>query len=472
MRILLVNPTTRIYAKGLSVKAQSPLGLLCLAAVLREDGHIVKIFDHNVENNGLKDCFKFNPELVGFTSFTGPMILDGLNLSEVFRTHLEVPTVWGGVHPTLLPAQTVSDPRVDMCVVGEGEATIVELADCLENSRDLSRVKGLVWKEVNNGNVKIIENDPRPFIRDLDSLPFPAWDLIDPEKYRATSMGIKKSSLSLYSVQSSRGCPFQCRFCYNTIFNQQKWRFKSAERVIEEISYLKEKYKIERINFKDDNFVVKKKRVEKICRELYKNNLDVKFAADCRVDLLTTQLAKFLRLGGCEQLFFGVESGSPRILRFIRKGITLPQAMDAVKICKKMKIMSSASFVIGFPTETMEDIKLTQAFITRLNPDDILLKIFVPYPGSSLFDYSVKNHLFNPPQKLEDWALSWANANYQLSSVPLNMLNRLAKTMVRSFYIRKFPSKIILFLMGLLKNRISLHRILFQGVKIITAYTD
>ena len=336
MRILLVNPTTRMYGEGVAVKAQAPLALLCLAAVLREKGHKIKIFDHNVEEKGLKDCLKFDPELIGFTSFTGPMILDALRLSEVFRRRLNAPIIWGGVHASLLPAQTVSDPRVDMCCVGEGEETIVELADYFEKGRDLTEIRGLVWKKTNNGYTKIIENAPRPFIRDLDALPFPAWDLIEEKKYSATSFGIEKSSMALYSIQSSRGCPFQCGFCYNSIFNQRTWRFKSAERVIEEIQYLKEKFHMKAINFKDDNFVVNKKRAEKICQGIYRNKLDIKFAIDCRVDLLTSQLAQNLKLGGCNQIFFGVESGSPRVLRFIKKGISLGQAIDAIIICKKV----------------------------------------------------------------------------------------------------------------------------------------
>lgn len=469
MRILLINPTTRLYGQGIAVKAQAPLALLCLAAVLREHGHTIKIFDHNVEERGLKDCIKFEPEMVGITSFTGPMILDALRLSEILRTRLGVPIVWGGVHASLLPAQTVSDPRIDMCVVGEGEETIVELADCIEKQGDLGQIKGLVLKKSNNGTGKIIVNPPRPFIRDLDALPFPAWDLIDEKKYLATSLGIEKSSMSLFSIQSSRGCPFQCRFCYNSMFNQRTWRFKSADRVLEEIQFLKDKFHMEKINFRDDNFVVNKNRVEAICKGLYRNKLDVKFAIDCRVDLLTLQLAHYLRLGGCRQIFFGVESGSPRILRFINKGISLSQAITAIKICKKVKILSSTSFVIGFPTETMDDLNLTQNFIKTLNSDDLLVKIFVPFPGSALYDYSVENHLFTPPQKLEDWAISWSKINYQIGQVPPKTLNHLLRSIMTAFYIKKIPGNAKVFFLEILRNNVSLPRLIFRGLQNMVA---
>jgi anaerobic magnesium-protoporphyrin IX monomethyl ester cyclase len=472
MRILLINPTTRLYGQGIAVKAQAPLALLCLAAVLREHGHTVKIFDHNVEERGLKDCFKFEPELIGITSFTGPMILDALRLSEIFRTRLGVPIVWGGVHPSLLPTQTVSDPRVDMCVVGEGEETIVELADCIEKQGDLSQIKGLVLKKPNNGTGKIIINPPRPFIRDLDALPFPAWDLIDEKKYLATSIGIEKSSVALFSIQSSRGCPYQCGFCYNSMFNQRTWRFKSADRVIEEIQFLKDKYHMRAINFRDDNFVVNKKRAEAICKGIYRNKLNIRFAVDCRVDLFTLQLARYLDLAGCSQIFFGVESGSPRILRFVNKGISLTQAVNAVKICRQLKIRCSASFVIGFPTETMDDLKLTQQFIKTLNPNDLLIKIFVPFPGSALYKYVVENHLFTPPQKLEDWAISWSKVNYQISQVAPETLNRLLKSIMTVFYIRGIPANAKAIFFGLFQNEVSLPRLIFRGIQNIAGRND
>jgi len=472
MRILLINPTTRLYGQGVAVKAQAPLALLCLAAVLREHGHKIKLFDHNVEEKGLKDCLKFEPEMIGVTSFTGPMILDALRLSEIFRRRLEVPIVWGGVHASLLPAQTVSDPRVDMGIIGEGEETIVELADCIEKQGDLEQIKGLVWKKATNDSAKIIENAPRPFIRDLDALPFPAWDLIDEKKYLATSLGIEKSSMALFSIQSSRGCPFQCGFCYNNMFNQRTWRFKSADRVIEEIQFLKDKFHMKAINFRDDNFIVNKKRAEAICKGLYRNKLNVKFAIDCRVDLLTLQLARYLKLGGCNQIFFGVESGSPRILRFINKGISLTQAVNAIKICKKVKIQSSTSFVMGFPTETMDDLKLTQNFIKILNPDDLLIKIFVPFPGSALYNYSVENHLFNPPQRLEDWAISWSKVNYQISQVSPETLNRLLRRILIAFYIKKIPVNAQAFFIAILRNNISLPRLILRGIQNVAAWND
>ncbi len=466
MRILLVNPKTREYMKGVSVQAQAPLGLLCLAAVLRENGHTVKILDHNVQNGGLRTFFKYDPELVGLSSFTGPMILDALRLSKLFRTHLNAPIVWGGVHASLLPLQTVRNPNIDMVVVGEGEDTIVELADTLEKKQNLAEVKGLIWKKTTDESVKIIKNAPRPFIKDLDKLPFPAWDLIDKRKYLATSIGWDRTSAALYSIQSSRGCPFNCGFCYNTVFNKRTWRPKSAERVLEEISYLKNEFKVQKINFKDDNFIVNQKRAVAICRGLLQEKIDVRFHADCRVDLFSRNLAQYLKKGGCEQIYFGVESGSQRILQFINKGITLAQAYTAVNLAKKLNLISSASFILGFPTETTEDLVLTERFIHQLNPDSLLLKIFVPYPGSPLYNYLLEKNYFTPPSKLEDWAIRWTQVNLSASKLAPELLNRTLRRIMRTYYIRRIPHFLLSMVTNMGKNTISIPRLLQWGLNI------
>ncbi|MHA1265479.1 MAG: B12-binding domain-containing radical SAM protein [Candidatus Helarchaeota archaeon] len=464
MRVLLINPATREYGDGLFVQAQAPLGLLSLASVLREAGHEVRIFDHNIESKATQKYLKFNPELIGFTAFTGPMIRDGLRLAELFKQHLDAPIIWGGVHASLLPLQTVQDPRVDMCVVGEGEETIVELAEAIERNKDLGEVRGLVWKKNKNGTSKIVRNPPRPFISDLNSLPLPAWDLIDPKHYQATSLGIIKSSTSIFSIQSSRGCPYQCRFCYNTIFNKRMWRCKSAERVLEEIAYLKELFRVRHLNFRDDNFVINKKRVAQICKGLHKENLDVNFAIDCRVDLLTHQLTKHLKLGGCDQIFFGIESGTPRILEFIKKGITLSQAMNAIKRCKQYGIWSSGSFIIGFPTETLEEVLQTKKFIFKLRPDSILFKIFVPYPGSFLYDYVVKEGLFTPPQRLQDWGFSWSNVSYKLSQVPPYLLNQIIRKTMASYFIKTLFNRSRKFLKAFFQGDVRISRLLQTAI--------
>lgn len=465
MRILLINPRTREYTKGVTVQAGAPLGILSIAAVLRQNGHNVKIYDRNIEENSIKEYMKFDPELIGFSSFTGPMLLDALKISKLFREYLEVPIVWGGIHASLLPIKTIQNAYIDMIVVGEGEETIVELAGGIEKGGDLGKIKGLIWKRKDNGSIKIIENEPRPFIRDLDELPFPAWDLVDEKQYFKTAIGLNRSSSAFFSIQSSRGCPFNCGFCYNTAFNRRKWRSKSPKRVLEEISFLREKYQIHKINFKDDNFTVNKNRAIEICKGLIKNKLDVRFNVDCRVDLFNRELVQYLKWGGCDQIYFGIESGSRRILKFINKEITVEQAVDAIKLSRKYKIKNSASFIMGFPTETSEDIYFTERLIHQMNPDNLLLKIYTPYPGTPLYNYLIERNLFIPPDKLEDWAVGWTYANLQLSNVPNPLLNRQMKHLTRKFYLKRLPFLALSFLNNVLKSQVSIPKLLSWTIK-------
>ncbi|MHA1229483.1 MAG: B12-binding domain-containing radical SAM protein [Candidatus Helarchaeota archaeon] len=464
MRILLVNPMTRNYSKGITIAAAAPLGLLSLAAILRENGHKVKIFDHNVENNGLKQHLKFEPDLVGITSFTGIMIKDALKISEIFHER-GIPVVWGGIHASLLPEQTVKDPRIDIVVVGEGEETLLELANNIESNKTIEDVKGVVWKKNSNGHQKIIKNKPRDFIEDLDSLPFPAWDLIDGKKYLNTMRGWESSSSEFFSIQTSRGCPFRCAFCYNTVFNKRRWRYKSADRVVEEISFLKEKYNITRINIRDDNFVVNKKRAIEICKKIYNNKLDINFGIDCRVDLISNELARYLKFGGCDQIYFGIESGSPRMLKFIKKDINLAQAYDAIKLCKQLKIKNSASFIIGLPNETEKDVMLTEKFIFQCMPDNLLVKIFVPFPGTELYNYVVNRNQFSPPTELENWALDWMNVDFKVSELEPKILKNILRKIYMKHFIMKLPKFLFNIFVDNFKRNSSFHKIIYYGLQ-------
>lgn len=179
MKVLLIQPYNIGY-RGPKSPPNAPFSLMCLAAVLREGGHRVCIFDRNVPNGPIEEKIKnFCPDMIGISTFTGPMILDALQVAKIARSITDVPIVWGGIHPSLLPHETIENPYVDIVVVGEGEKTILELAEAIERDKPFEDIKGLVYKE--NGHVRT--NPPRPFIKNLDELPIPAWDLIDIKKY-------------------------------------------------------------------------------------------------------------------------------------------------------------------------------------------------------------------------------------------------------------------------------------------------
>ncbi len=426
MKVLLVQPYNLDYTKTSKVPTPAPFALICLASVLRDNGHDVHIFDRNLQEASLEgEIKKIYPDMVGITSFTGPMILDALEVAKIAKKTVNAPIVWGGVHPSMLPIQTIENPYVDVVAVGEGEQTILDLACAIERNKPLEGINGILYKE----NGKIRTNPPRQFVTDLDELPMPAWDMIDLGKY---------SSLQLFT---SRGCPYNCAFCYNKKFYNCKWRGRSSEKVIEEISYLKSKYKTRWFVFGDDNFTCNRKRLREICNGLIDEDIDLYWRCESRVDNINSEILGLMKKAGCHVIYFGVESGSQRILDTIDKRITTTKARDAINLCSDHGIASSAAFLIGLPTETEEDLMLTKKFALDLPLWGITVKIYVPYPGTDLYDYCVSSGLYNPPQSLEEWgrASSWGDASINVSDAPSNLLESVRVEIEEGIKNRNLP---------------------------------
>lgn len=403
MKVLLIQPYNIGYKK-LKSPPNAPFGLMCLAAVLRKEGHNVRIFDRNVPDDPIKETIKkFWPDMIGISTFTGPMILDALNVAKAARDITGAPIVWGGIHPSLLPYETIKNPYVDIVVVGEGEKTILELSDAVERDKSLEDIKGLVYKE--NGHIHT--NPERPFIKNLDELPMPAWDLIDLNKYE-----------TLY-IFSSRGCPHRCGFCYNEQYNNKKWRGKSSDRVLEEVNYIVEKCKTKWIVFGDDNFTCNQKRLKDICNKIIKEDLGIFWRCESRVDYAKRDTLSLMKKAGCHVIFFGIESASQRILNLIKKDINISQVKNAFNTCKELGIAASGAFIVGLPTETKEELYMTRDLAFELPLWGVTVKTYVPYPGSDLYDFCVKNGLFLAPNDLEGWGhiSSWDGVSINVSQI-------------------------------------------------------
>jgi radical SAM superfamily enzyme YgiQ (UPF0313 family) len=376
-----------------------PLSLIPIGNVLRGEGYKAKIIDARLEDyrkTKLDDAL-----YVGISSITGRQIKKGLEIARwVKGERPDLPVVWGGVHPSLLPEQTIEDESVDMVVRGEGERTCLELARTLENGKGLDRIRGLTYKE----DRKIKSNPDRPFL-DLDTETSDTdYSLV--EKYENA---YRLSETFHYT--SSRGCPHRCDFCYNTKFCDNTWRSKSIEKIEEELKEIVERYHPKRINFLEDNFFVKKRRVEAICSAILREGYDIEWTADVRAnyfDRFDRAFMETIRRSGCQELIVGAESGSPRILEEIRKDITVDQIRDAVKKSLKEGIGVFGLFMVGFPGETIRDVELTMNLIDELTRMDerrvkTTVSIFSPYPGTRLYDRVVRDYGFTPPESLEAW---------------------------------------------------------------------
>ena len=408
-QILLIYPQT-----GAST-VRPPHAYLVIGAVLKEQGFQVKLLDQRGEPDFFEELASYLSGgrllFVGISSMTGTQIACGLSICRHIRSkYPRIPIVWGGVHPTLLPRQTIESEYVDIVVKNEGEQTCLELALAFRDGHPLDNISGILYRK----NGVIVENVDRPFI-DLDSFPPPDWGLIDVPKYIAVDSEGRRT-LGLYT---SRGCPFACTFCYNARFNQGRWRSRSCQSVLEEILWLVSRYHLEQIQFIDDNFMADRDRVIDICSGLIAHNLGITLIASSRPEYVYNDrgLIEKLAKAGFRKIYMGAESGSERMLELVNRSGTKSQCLEAARLCAEYGIIPEFSFMIGLPGETESDVFESLRFAQQLktvNPAVIItdFKIFTPYPGTPLYDLAVRQGL-TPPQSLAGWsAYIWGNVEY------------------------------------------------------------
>ncbi|MFC1485633.1 B12-binding domain-containing radical SAM protein [Candidatus Latescibacterota bacterium] len=409
--IVLFQPSVRVGVARQN-RTGVPLGLLAIATPLDIAGYRVKIIDQFVDRNWkdmLREELAKKTICVGISVKTGPQIRFALEASKIVKENGNVPVVWGGIHPSLLPEQTLQNENIDIVVQGEGEETFSELVRALEHNEPLGNVRGIWYKE--NGTIG--KTPPRSFI-DLNAQPSLSYHLIDIKKFLVRNLGIDHMRIS-----SSRGCPYRCGFCYNTVFYKNTWRALSAQKTFAIIQKFRNTYGIRGIRFADDLFFGSIERVKEILQKIVDSNLDI---AITKLDIHVNELSQLdddffclLKKAGGRVLVVGVESGSQRILDVINKGIKIPDVLAFNRRVKKFGIIPRYCFMMGFPTETMEDIRATVDLIFKLleeNEDTIKdINIYTPYPGTALYDLSMK-HGLKPPEKLEDWvSFNWRTIN-------------------------------------------------------------
>lgn len=428
MKVLLINPGTECSPR-FSTYAVFPNGLLFLAAVLEKEGHEVKIFDNVVDRRKPAEVIKdFKPQLIGYSVLTGTDITMAITQSEEFKRLLpDVPIVWGNVHPSTTPEQTISEDFVDYVVMGAGEKAITQLVNHFEKgSPKLSEIDGLVYTE--NGKVKM--NEPSTEIVNLDELPDPAWHLIDVKKYWAAS------------INTSRGCPFKCTFCYNAAFHAKYRGDFSAERIIAQVRHLQDNYDIKFIRFFEDNFTFNRKRLRKFCHLIIDNKIKLKWDCEARADLSEADI-KLMAKAGCTAVGLGVETGSKRMLDFLKKGVDLEQMKETFWCMVKHRIIPRIYIMGALPTETLEDFNLTQKLLKEMDNPPYLYMRYVPYAGTPLFDYCVDHKLIDPPKSLGEWPdfAYYSAIKANISEVPDEIINN-----AFAEYAREYPTRRVRFM--------------------------
>jgi radical SAM superfamily enzyme YgiQ (UPF0313 family) len=375
----------------------------------------IHIIDQSIERDSweerVKSILKENVLCVGVSSLTGSTIYYGLQFSKVIKSiNKEIPVVWGGVHASILPQQTLDNPYIDIVVRYEGEETFRDLVYSLDSKTPLESVKGISFKR----DGVIHHNPKRPFI-DLNSLPALPFSLIELEKYILPTHKIEGNTLRSVQFFISRGCPEECTFCTNTAFNEKKYRRLSPENTVTHIKQFMEELKkrdlkCEHFWFPDDNFFVNQNRVRRIMDLLLQEGISIKWSAYCHLRYMSRwddDFLTYLKQAGLTQIYCGVESGSERILEFIKKKISLDDVYQVNRRLRDLNIPVKYSFMGGMPTETHEDLCKTIELMARLikdnpNAETTRISIFCPYPGTELFNLS-KSYGFVPPDSLEDW---------------------------------------------------------------------
>ncbi|MFC2061700.1 B12-binding domain-containing radical SAM protein [Elusimicrobiota bacterium] len=400
--IILFQPAIG-YMDAMRTSPSVPLSLLCAASVVTKY-YKVNIIDQRIDKDWtevLEKAITDDTVCAGVTGLTGAMLKEGLKFSKYIKKNHQIPVVWGGVHSTLLPEQTASDENVDIVIEGEGELAFYEVVKALDEGAPLNNISGIYYKE---GNTPVYTG--RRDFCDMDELPEVPYDLLDISKY----LPAYKKQRSIY-FQSSRGCPYRCKYCYNNSVNRGKWRALSAEKTLERIGKLLDKFKfIDDIYFVDDNFFIDMNRAEKIIRGL--KEIDVTWQVQ-GVDIVSIKrmddsFLELLRDSGCQRLTVGIESGSPKIRELIHKNGSVEDIAAVMERLKKYDIIIYCSFLIGIPGETIDDIKCSIDLLLKLmkiNPNirNSPFYIYTPYPGTELYE-RVTELGFKAPGSIEEWA--------------------------------------------------------------------
>ncbi len=367
---------------------QPPLGLALLAAILEAKGYKVTILDANALNIRPKDIVPLVSEadVIGITAMT-PTVAAALEIARLLKqTSPDRSIIMGGAHVTLLPEETLhSAPEIDVIVRGEGDFSLIEYMEALGEGRPVKDIPGLSYSI--DGN--ILHTQDREPLLDMDSLPFPAYHLLPWHCYRLHPPHGR--SMPLAAVVTSRGCPYRCAYCSKPVFGK-KFRAQSAERVVAELAYLKDRFGVKEIAFYDDSFTIDKKRVHEIAEKILRTDLKLTWTCETRVNLVDPDLLRHMKQAGCYSVAYGIESASPEIITTLCKDTTLEQVEKAVADSRKAGLQVVGYFMLGSPGETIWTIRQTIEFAKRLKVDFAQFSLTTPFPGTELYDIYMKDY--------------------------------------------------------------------------------
>ncbi len=397
MKILLVSsPGSRKFeVQEVAGIRAPPLGLAYIAAVLELHGHKVKILDAASLDMSINDIVKTilseKPDILGISALT-PSVKTGYAIASKVKEHYpDLPVVMGGPHVSFMYEEALNHD-VDYVVIGEGEYTMLELAKYIEKGDgNLRDIRGIAFRDDTG---RIIVTPQRPFIKNLDELPFPACHLLPMDRYTWLGKPIK-----IIHVIASRGCPYGCIYCVTSYLWGRRYRIRSPSLVADEIEYAINKYKTRTIIFTDDELTLIPRWIHEFINEIKSRGLDIEWSCSSRVSSVTGDMLREMARHGCKTIYYGIESYRDEDYDRIGKRITRRQVEKAIELTKREGINAVGSFILGFPWHTIDDMKNIVRFADRLEPDYAQFSIATPYPGTPLYYMAKEQGLI----EVHDW---------------------------------------------------------------------
>ena len=459
-RIMLVRPGVRFSRQGFG----QPLGLLYLISILRHDFpgefeiELVEQALYDLDQAQMRERIqRFDPDLIGFSALT--VEAEEMHRLAALAKQLK-PSCWtvlGGPHASIFYDQALQDPNLDAAVINEGEITFPELLRALREDRPLEEVPGLAFRKNKSRKVtekerqELIQTSPRAHVAELDSIPFPAWDLIDFRHYgQQLSMNVNCYYPRWAMIFTSRACPYRCIYCHN-LFGKTV-RYRSVENVLEEIELLVRQYGVRELQIVDDIFNADLERAKRICDEIVARGIQVKIAFPnaLRGDRMDRELIHKLKQAGCYAMTYAVETASPRLQKLIKKNLNLDKVREAIAWTYEEGIIPQGFFMLGFPGETVAEMKQTVDWAVRSRLLRAMFFTVIVYPRTELLELARQTY---PAFDFADWDMEaqryWPENDFYTRATGVNLV-KIHRSAMRRFYLR--PWVILMLLWRTPKN--------------------
>ena len=456
-KVLLINPpyNLEVYKENKNFSVHPPVGLAYLASFLQKYGYEVEIIDANALNIHKEELINIivnhSSRFIGFTSVTATVNLVS-QICDKIKEKTDKVLILGGQHATFKDKEVLAAcTSIDFIVRGEGEMSLLRLLNRLKINKTAKGLMGITYSK----NNKVVSNPDRPPIKNINIIPFPAWELLPRSKYRLNGfLDIGLNGKQLAKLISTRGCHNKCTFCASAHF-WGKPRFRNVDNIFKELVYLTQELNVRHIDFMDDCLTIPVSRFRDLCNRIIENNLNFKWSCYSRVQNINEELVQLMKKAGCFMVLLGIESGNQEIIDSIKKQITLEQVTKAVALFKKYNIDCLGFFMIGLPKDTKETVHETVNFARNLNLDFPFFSVTTPFPGTELYDWFMSSNY--APENI-DWNQFSTHGDtiYRTESLSSKEIKQLYDYAIKKCYFN--PTFIANLIINIIKNPLKFPR--------------